>query len=93
MRAKEKRSLGEIVANGLIITMVVLGTAFFVNLPEATQGEGLMAKLFIGFMGAIITIQVIPALVLLAAMIKGIAKATRREHEQPAAAETAPEAE
>jgi hypothetical protein len=81
-----KRSLGEIVANGLIITMVVLGTAFFVNLPEATQGEGLMAKL-------IITIQVIPALVLLAAMIKGVAKAARREPEQSAAAETAPEAE
>ena len=93
MRAKEKRSWGEIVANGLIITMVVLGTAFFVNLPAATQGEGLTAKLFIGFMGAIITVQVIPALVLLGAMIKGLAKAARREPEQTAVAETAPEGE
>jgi hypothetical protein len=58
--------------------MVILGTMFFVNLPGATQEEGLISKLFIGFLGAIITIQIIPAVVLVGAMVKGVALNARR---------------
>lgn len=78
MRNPGKRSWGEVAANGIIISMVILGTMFFVNLPEAAQGEGLMSKLFIGFIGAIITVQIIPALVMLAAMVKGVAGSAKR---------------
>lgn len=79
MKSKSKKSMGELVANGLIVAMVILGTMFFVNLPGATQEEGWISKLFIGFLGAIITIQVVPAVVLVGAMIKGIALNARRE--------------
>lgn len=78
MKSKGKKSKGELVANGLIVAMVILGTMFFVNLPGATQEEGLISKLFIGFLGAIITIQVIPAIVLVGAMVKGVAQNARR---------------
>lgn len=78
MKTKGKKSMGELVANGVIVTMVILGTMFFVNLPGATQEEGLISKLFIGFLGAIITLQIIPAVVLVGAMIKGVAQSARR---------------
>lgn len=78
MKSKSKKSMGELVTNGAIVAMVILGTMFFVNLPGATQEEGWISKLFIGFLGAIITIQVIPAVVLVGAMIKGIAQNARR---------------
>lgn len=78
MKSKSKKSMGELVANGVIVAMVILGTMFFVNLPGATQEEGWISKLFIGFLGAIITLQVVPAVVLIGAMIKGIAQSARR---------------
>lgn len=84
MSAKTKKSTGELVVNGVIVAMVILGTTFFVNLPGATQEEGWMAKLFIGFLGAIITMQVVPAVVLVGAMIKGVAQNARRGVKQVA---------
>lgn len=78
MKDTGKRSWGEVVANALIIGMVVIGTMMFVNLPGADRGDGLMSKLFIGFLGAIITIQIIPAVVMVAAMVKGVAASAKR---------------
>jgi hypothetical protein len=74
---KPTKSISEKAANVVIVTMVILGTVFFVNLPGASQGEGLATKLFFGFLGAIITIQIIPAVVLVAAMLKGLAATVR----------------
>lgn len=78
MKESGKKSWGEVAANGIIIAMVVLGTMLFVNLPAATESEGLMSKIFIGFIGAIITIQIIPALVMVGAMVKGAAGSLKR---------------
>ncbi|GAM10504.1 hypothetical protein OR1_02793 [Geobacter sp. OR-1] len=78
MKDSGKRSWGEVAANGVIIAMVVIGTMLFVSLPGAAQGEGLMSKLFLGFLGAIITVQIIPAIVMIAAMVKGVAGSAKR---------------
>jgi hypothetical protein len=87
MKDTGKRSWGEIVANTLIIGMVVVGTMMFVNLPGTSAGEGLMSKLFIGFLGAIITVQIIPAIVMVAAMVKGAAAGAKRLAKQSSGTE------
>ncbi|MBT0663757.1 hypothetical protein KI809_05525 [Geobacter pelophilus] len=91
MKDTGEKPWGEVAANGLIIAMVIVGTMLFVNIPDATRGEGLMSKLFIGFLGAIITVQIIPALVMIAAMVKGVAGSAKRLGKHSAVPEAGPE--
>lgn len=60
------------VANVMIIGMVIVGTVAFALINQVSSGAELMPKLFLIFFGAIITVQVIPGLILLATMVKGI---------------------
>ena len=69
------------VANVMIIGMVIVGTVIFALINKASSGTELMPKLFLLFFGAIITVQVIPGLVLLATMIKGIASLGQKKTE------------
>lgn len=69
------------VANVMIIGMVIVGTVIFALINNASSGTELMPKLFLLFFGAIITVQVIPGLVLLATMIKGIASLGQKKQE------------
>jgi len=79
MKTYSVKSLTEKAVNVLIVALVVMGTAAFgfVN-QEAESGE-LLSKLFLAFIGAIITIQIIPGLILLGAMIKGLVSLGRKE--------------
>ncbi len=61
----------EKVANAMIIGMVVMGTVIFSVINQVSSGTEIMPKLFLVFFGAIITVQIIPGLILLATMIKG----------------------
>lgn len=67
------------IATSLILALVFVGTAFVSGIGEVAQGNGMMTKLFLVFMGAIIALQVIPGLVLLGAMIRGLSALTRKE--------------
>jgi len=60
------------IANVMIIGMVIVGTVIFALINQVSSGVELMPKLFLLFFGAIITVQVIPGLILLATMIKGV---------------------
>lgn len=75
------------VANVMIIGMVIVGTVIFALINKASSGTELMPKLFLLFFGAIITVQVIPGLVLLATMIKGVVSIGQKKQE-PAKATT-----
>ena len=77
MKTKRTRTTGEKVTNLLIVAFVVLGTLFFAAATDIGKGSELMSKLFIAFLGAIITIQIIPGLILLGAMVKGVFSAAR----------------
>jgi H+/gluconate symporter-like permease len=77
MKPNRIKSTSEKVANIMIVAMVVGGTVVFGVVNNAGGGE-LMSKLFIAFLGAIITIQVIPGLLLLWAMIKGAASVANK---------------
>ena len=67
---KVKRATTKI-ANFLIVVLVMIGTVAFGVVNSDGSGQ-IMSKLFLAFLGAIITIQVIPGLLLLGAMLKGV---------------------
>ena len=55
-----------------IIGLVVAGTLLISGVADLSEGSGIMAKMFLLFLGAVIVVQVIPGFMLLAAMFKGI---------------------
>ncbi len=85
MKPYSMKKISEKFASVMIVALVVLGTAAFSVTSPAAEGGELLSKLFLAFLGAIITIQVIPGLILLGAMFKGLAGLGRK---QEAEAET-----
>ncbi|MDD2851382.1 MAG: hypothetical protein PHY09_05690 [Desulfuromonadaceae bacterium] len=81
MKSNDLKSKAQKVANVMIIGMVVVGTVIFAVINQVSTGAELMPKLFLLFFGAIITIQVIPSLILLAKMIKGVASIGQKNQE------------
>ena len=71
MEPNKLKSKTEKIANAMIIGMVVMGTVIFSVMNQVSSGTEIMPKLFLVFFGAIITVQIIPGLILLATMIKG----------------------
>ena len=55
-----------------IIGLVVAGTLLISGIADISEGSGIMAKIFLLFIGAVIVVQVIPGFMLLGAMFKGI---------------------
>ena len=86
MESNKLKSKTEKVANAMIIGMVILGTVIFSVINQASSGTELMPKLFLVFFGAIITVQIIPGLVLLATMIKGLVNISQKKEEPAKAA-------
>jgi len=87
MEPDKLKSKAQNLANAMIIGMVIVGTVIFAVINQVSSGAELMPKLFLIFFGAIITVQVIPGLILLATMIKGIASIGQKKQE-PAVATT-----
>jgi hypothetical protein len=79
MEPNRLKSKTEKVANAMIIGMVVLGTVIFSVINQVSSGTEIMPKLFLVFFGAIITVQIIPGLILLATMIKGFVGQKKQE--------------
>jgi uncharacterized integral membrane protein len=87
MEPNKLKSKTQKVANVMIIGMVIVGTVIFALINQVSSGVELMPKLFLLFFGAIITVQVIPGLILLATMIKGVVSIGQKKQE-PAKATT-----
>ena len=81
MEANKLKSKTQKVANVMIIGMVIVGTVIFALINQVSSGVELMPKLFLLFFGAIITVQVIPGLILLATMIKGVVSIGQKKQE------------
>jgi hypothetical protein len=81
MEPNKLKSKTQKVANAMIISMVIVGTIIFAIINQISSGAELMPKLFLIFFGAIITVQVIPGLILLATMIKGVASIGQKKQE------------
>lgn len=63
----------------MILGVVVAGAVIFGFLNHASTGRELMPTLFLAFIGAIITVQIIPCILLLGSILKGIITLGRRE--------------
>jgi hypothetical protein len=81
-----KLKITQKIGNTLIIGMVIAGTVIFALINQVSSGSELMPKLFLLFFGAIITVQVIPSLILLATMIKNVVTIGQKKQEPAKAA-------
>jgi hypothetical protein len=79
MKATEKKPVTGKLAICLIVAIIGGGMAFLPAVADVEQGAGIMATLFIAFLGAIIAIQVIPGMMLFGMMLKGLASLFRKE--------------
>ena len=68
----EKKSAAGKVASWSIVGVVLAGTLLISGIADVSEGSGMMAKIFLFFLGAVIVVQVIPGVLLLGAMLKGI---------------------
>lgn len=65
--------------NTLILVVVATGSVFASFIGDISRGVEPLQSIFFGFVAAIITIQVLPALVLLVRMVKGLLARSDRE--------------
>jgi hypothetical protein len=79
MNIKMPRTLQGQITSSLILALVIVGTAFVSNIAGVAQGDSVLTKIFLVFFGAIIALQVVPGLILIGAMIRGLTTLTRKE--------------
>ncbi|GFO54523.1 hypothetical protein GMSM_15300 [Geomonas sp. Red276] len=72
MKTKSENTLASRVSSWSIISLVVAGTLLIAGVADLSTASGVMAKLFLFFLAAVIVVQVIPGIMLLGAMLKGI---------------------
>lgn len=63
----------------LIAGLVVAGAAFLPAVADLNHEGGMMTMIFLGFLGGIIAVQVVPGLMLFGVIVKGIAGLVHRE--------------
>ena len=80
-----KKSMAGKVASFAIVALVLAGAVAVAGIAEVPGSGSLLSKSFILFIGAIIAVQVVPCVMLLGAMMKGVVSAVSRK---PAVAAT-----
>lgn len=79
MKATEKKPTTGKLISCLIVAIVVAGTVSLTAVADIDKGSGIMAILFIAFLGAIIAVQLIPGMMLFGMMLKGVCSLFRKE--------------
>jgi hypothetical protein len=79
MKSTEKKTATGKLAICLILAIIAGGMVLLSAVADVEQGSGIMATLFIAFLGAIIAVQVIPGMMLFGMMLKGLASLFRKE--------------
>jgi len=65
--------------NALILVIVATGTAFAAFIGDISRGVEPLQTIFFGFVAAIVIVQVVPVLMLLAGMIKALVVRPEKE--------------
>lgn len=73
MKATEKKPTSGKLVSCIILAIVAAGTLSLSAMADIDKGSGIMAIVFIAFLGAIIAVQIIPGIMLFGMMIKGVA--------------------
>ena len=81
----QKPLAGKIVA-GSIVALVLVGAAAILGVSEVSEKSSLMSKAFVFFIGAVIVVQVVPGIMLLSAMMKGVISLASKKSEVTAPA-------
>ncbi len=79
MKTTAKKTPAGKIVSCLIVALVVGGSFLLPAVADFGQEGGIMATLFIAFLGSIIAVQVIPGLMLFGMMLKGVAGLFRKE--------------
>jgi hypothetical protein len=85
MKTESKKSSAGIIASLSIVAVVVVGALAISGVADVAEGSGSMSKIFILFLGAVIVLQVVPCLMLVAAMFKGVYSMVSRKVAVPVA--------
>jgi hypothetical protein len=72
MKTESKKSSAGKIASLSIVAVVVAGAFAISGVADVSEGSGSMGKMFILFLSAVIVLQVVPCLMLVAAMFKGV---------------------
>jgi len=78
MKTTVKKPLSGKIAGLLVLALIVCGMTLLPAVSNLDPGSGMMATLFIAFLGAIIAVQVVPGLMLFGMMLRGIASLFRK---------------
>lgn len=73
MKSNKVKNLTEKIVTGMIVALVVMCAIAFISFDHVSSGGEFMSKLFLVFLAAIIAMQAVPGLLLLGAMLKGVA--------------------
>ena len=79
MKAAEKMPKSGKLISSMILAIIAAGTVSLIAVADIDKGSGIMAILFVAFLGAIIAVQVLPGLMLFGMMLKGLASLFRKE--------------
>jgi membrane protein YdbS with pleckstrin-like domain len=79
MNAQSNKSMAGKVASFAIIALVLVGAMAISGIAEVPGSSSLLSKFFIFFIGAIIVVQIVPCVMLLSAMVKGVVGALSRK--------------
>ena len=83
MKTESKKLVTGKMASWSIVGLVLAGTLLIAGIADVSEGSGVMAKIFIFFLGAVIVVQVIPGLMLFGAMLKGIYSMFGKKGKEP----------
>ena len=72
MKTESKKSAAGKIATWSIVALVLVGAAAIMGVSEVSEKSSLMSKAFIFFVSAVIVVQVVPGIMLLGAMLKGV---------------------
>ena len=84
MKKESEKSAASKAASWSIVALVAAGTLLISGVADVSEGSGVMAKMFLFFLGAVIVVQVIPGLMLFGAMLKGLYSMFSKKVKMPA---------
>jgi hypothetical protein len=85
MKTESKKSSGKLVSLA-IAALVLVGAVAIWSVADVSAKTSLMSKAFIFFIGAVIVVQVVPGVMLLSAMFKGVLSMAGKKVEATVAA-------
>jgi len=72
MKTESTKSAAGKIAAASTVALVLVGAAAIMGVSEISEKSTLMSKAFVFFISAVIVVQVVPGIMLMGAMLKGV---------------------